>query len=77
MLSERSEFILFSERSLVFSKSYAATALWFFPAEGKELSLSGYEDEKPWGVSKQLLIPSLPIKHLSLREQEKYPQKRV
>jgi len=30
MLSERSEFILFSERSLVFSKSYAAAA--FLPA---------------------------------------------
>jgi len=54
MLSERSEFIpagrtggLFSEPSLVFSKSYAAAALWFFPAEGKELGPSGHEDGKP------------------------------
>jgi len=47
MLSERSEFILFSEQSMVFSKSYADAALWFFPAVGKELGQSGHKDGKP------------------------------
>jgi len=56
MLSEHSEFIpagrtggLFSERSMVFSKSYADAAFWSFFAAEKGLGPSGYEDGKPCG----------------------------